>query len=262
MADDTGTVSRVVQMLNCFSEQEDWRVSALAQRLDLPRSTVHRLLNLCRAQGFVDTDGQGTYGPGLALYRLAGRLSFQMPLRRIALPLLVGFTKEFGEVSLLTVLDRPALKVFFAEKAEPSAPMRYVIETNVATPLGWGATGRAILAFMSEPDIAEVIRRAEPSPADGRPLDPAELQESLTAIRAKGYAITQKQRTPEGVGIAVPFFDAAGDVVGNACVTVPAFRFEPHSEAAFVKALAAIAADISRALGSSRPHAVHMPAMP
>jgi len=256
MADDNGTVSRTLQLLICLAERDEWRVSALAQRLELPRSTVHRLLNLCRAQGFVDTDGRGAYGPGLALYRLAGRLSFQMPLRRIVLPLLTEFTKQFGETSLLTVVDRSALKTFFAAMAETSAPMRYVIETNTPGPLGWGATGRAILAYLTEPEIAEVIRRAEPSPVDGRPLDAKELLKSLVDIRAKGYAITSKQRTPEGVGIAVPFFDAAGLVAGNVGVTVPTFRFRPSDEPIFVRALADMASEVSQALGSARSHRI------
>ena len=256
MADDTGTVSRILQLLGCLSEREEWRLSALAQRLDLPRSTVHRLLNLCRAQGFVDTDGRGMYSPGLAFYRLAGRLSFQMPLRRIVLPLLTEFTRQFGETSLLTVVDRGALKTFFAAKAETSAPMRYVIETNTLGPLGWGATGRAILAYLTEAEIAEVVRRAEPSPVDGRSLDAKELLKSLVEIRAKGYAITQKQRTLEGVGIAVPFFDAAGQVVGNVGVTVPTFRFRPRNEPIFVRALANMATKVSEALGSARSHSI------
>lgn len=255
-SDDTGTVSRILQVLSCFSEQPEWRVGMLAQRLNLPRSTAHRLLNLCRAQGFVESDGVGVYRPGLGLYRLAGRLSFQMPLRRIAMPLLTEFTRNFSEASLLTVLERSALKVFFAAKAEPSAPMRYVIETNTLAPLGWGASARAILAFMNEADIAEVTRRAEPSPVDGRPLDVKELLKSLPKIRARGYAITRNQRTPEGVGIAVPFFDAGGEVAGNVCVTVPAFRFKPADEPAFVRALGEMAAKMSDALGSTRAHRI------
>lgn len=251
MADDTGTVSRILQLLSCCGERERWGVSELALRLDLPRSTVHRLLNLCRAQGFIDSDGRGQYGPGMALYRLAGQLAVQMPLRRIALPLLTEFTQQFGEVSLLTVLDRSALNTFFAAKAEPSAPMRYVIEINQPSPLGWGATGRAILAYMTKAEIAEVIRRAEPSPGGGQPLDAKELRASLAKIRAQGYAITQRQRTTEGTGIAVPFFDAAGQVAGDVGVTVPMFRFRQRSKAAFVRALAGMAVKISRALGSA-----------
>src|SRR5471032_3194306 len=176
MADDTGTVSRTLALLGCLAEREQWGVSALSQRLNLPRSTVHRLLNLCRAQGFVDSAGPGLYAPGLALFRLSGRLSFQMPLRRIVLPLLTEFTRAFGETSLLTVLDRNELKVFFAAKAETSAPMRYVIETNILVSPAWGASGRAIMAYLTAAKIAEVIRRAEPSPVDGRPLDAKELR--------------------------------------------------------------------------------------
>ena len=203
-----------------------------------------------------ESDGVGVYRPGLGLYRLAGRLSFQMPIRRIATPLLTEFTRNFSEASLLTVLERQALKVFFAAKAEPSAPMRYVIETNALAPLGWGASARAILAFMSEAEIAEVARRDEPSPVDGRPLDVKELLKSLPKIRAKGYAMTRNQRTPEGVGIAVPFFDAAGEVAGNVCVTVPVFRFKPRDEPVFAKALAEMAVKISDALGSTRVHKI------
>jgi IclR family KDG regulon transcriptional repressor len=256
MSDDIGTVSRTIQLLCCFGEREEWRVSELARRLNLPRSTAHRLLNLCRTRGFVDTDGRGTYCRGLGLYRLAGRLAFQMPLRRITLPLLTEFTLRFGETSLLTIVDRGAMKTFFAAKAEPAAPMRYVIEINKLEPLGWGATGLAILAYMSEAEIAEVIRRAEPSPADGRPLDAKKLLAALAEIRANGYAITKQQRTPEGVGIAVPFFDAANQVVGDVGVTVPTFRFRPQKKPTFVRALSAVAAKVSEALGSTRTHQV------
>ena len=169
--------------------------------------------------------------------------------------MLTEFTEKFGEASLLTVVDRAALKVFFTTKAEPAASMRFVIETNVLAPLGWGASARCILAYLSEAEIAEVVG-AEPSPVDGRPLDGKELLKSLPKIRNKGYAITQNQRTPEGVGIAVPFFDAAGEVAGNVCVTVPVFRFRPQDEPTFVRALAAMAAKISAALGSTRVHKI------
>jgi len=256
MADDTGTVARVLQLLCCFGERDSFGVSELAQRLDLPRSTTHRLLNLCRAQAFVESDGRGQYRPGLAFYRLAGRLAVQMPLRRIAMPLLTEFTQQFGEVSLLAVVDRAALKMFFAAKAEPSAPMRYVIETNTLGPLSWGATGRAILAYLSEAEIAEVIRRGEVAPGDGRPLDAKELRASLLEIRAKGYALTQRQQTTEGTGIAVPFFDAAGEVAGDVCVTIPAFRFRHRRKPILVRALAGMAAKISEALGAARSVAV------
>ncbi len=161
-AADTGTVARTLQLLACFSEQSEWPLAALARRLGLPRSTVHRLLNLARVEGFVDSDGQGIYRPGLALYRMAGCLAVEMPLRQIAQPLLDQFTRTYAETSLLTVLDRVALKMFFAAKVDAPAQMRYVIAMNTLGTLAWGASGRAMLAFLGEDEIAVVVGRAEP----------------------------------------------------------------------------------------------------
>jgi DNA-binding IclR family transcriptional regulator len=248
---ETGTVARTLQLLVCFAEQTEWPLAALARRLALPRSTVHRLLNLARSEAFVDSDGSGVYRPGLALYRMAGRLAVEMPLRRIAQPLLDGFTRTYAESSLLTVLDRPALKMFFAAKADAPAQMRYVIAMNTLGTLAWGASGRSLLAFLTEAEIEAVIARGEPAPADGRPLDPRELRISLAEVRANGHAITHQQRTTEGVGMAAPFFDAAGEVAGNLAVTIPAFRFNRESVPEMVRSLTGMAGQVSAALGST-----------
>jgi IclR family KDG regulon transcriptional repressor len=251
-----GTVERAIRLLECFAEAEEWPLNGLAQRLGLPLSTTHRLLQLCRQEGFVAAVGRGTYRPGLALYRLAGVLTHQFPLRRIAAPLLDRLAADFDETALLTLLDRPALKMFFAAKAEPSAPVRYVLETNRPGSLCWGATALSLLAYLTDQEIDTVIARNEPSPVDGRLFDPMELRSSLAEIQRTGFATSRGQRTPEGVAIAVPFFDAAGQVVGNIAVTTPAFRYKEANGLRILAALRPVAADISHALGGDQSPAI------
>src|ERR1700730_9832348 len=56
-ADTKGTVVRVVDLLRSFAEgPAQWSLSEIAERVALPRSTTHRLLQLLRSQGFVDAD--------------------------------------------------------------------------------------------------------------------------------------------------------------------------------------------------------------
>ncbi|MCR0985172.1 IclR family transcriptional regulator [Roseomonas populi] len=246
---ETGTVVRVLQLLSCFAETEEWPLQRLAQRLDLPRSTTHRLLNLCRGAGFVAAEGGGTYRPGTELYRLAGRLAAGMPLRRLARPVLDGLTAACGEVSMLTALDRDRLMMFYAAKAEPDAPLRYVIELDLLQPLSWGASARSLLAHLTPAEIEEVVRRADPSPLDGRPLDVQELLASLESIRRDGYGVTHNQRTPGGVGVSAPFFDGAGEVRGNISLTIPAFRYREEDRARYAGLVLGAAAQISRLLG-------------
>jgi DNA-binding IclR family transcriptional regulator len=200
-------------------------------------------------QGFVATDGRGVYRAGLTLYRLAGSLSHQFPIRQLALPLLQQFTAEFGETALLTLLDRPALQMFFAAKSEPSVPVRYVVEVDRLGPLAWGATGRVLLAYLKPAEIDAVIARADPSPADGTVFDAAALRAELEAIREAGFAFSRGQRTQEGVALAVPFFDAAGAIFGNVAVTVPMFRYADVKRCAFLGALRDLAEKLARGLG-------------
>ena len=242
-------MARALHLLAVFAECEEWTLGAMAQRLALPLSTTHRLLNLCRAEGFVTVAGRGSYRPGLALYRLGSALAHQFPLRRIAMPLLDQLAAEFDETGLLTLLDRPALKMFFAAKAEPSTPMRYTPQINLLGSLCWGATGLSLLAFLPEHDIATVIARAEVSPVHGGVADEGDLRSKLAAIRGSGYATSRGQRSPEGVAVAVRFFDAAAVVIGNVAVTVPAFRFTETKGARLLVVLRGMAADMSHALG-------------
>ncbi|WP_345250995.1 IclR family transcriptional regulator [Pigmentiphaga soli] len=248
-ASDGGTVHRVLRILGCFAEKERWGLNELARALNLPRATTHRLLNLCRPLNFVAQDEDGSYCPGLELYRLAGRLSMEMPLNRIAGPILARVRDQTDETTILTLLVRSELKMFFALTASPSHPMRYTIQTNRLEPLTWGATGRALLAFLSPEEIGEAVRRAEPSPLDQRPLDEAELRRSLAGIRAAGHSVTHGQRTPNGVGLAVPFFDGRGEVRGNVALTIPEFRFDPDKQAWLLGLLREAAAELARKMG-------------
>lgn len=246
---DTGTVHRVLHLLAAFAERERWSNADLSRHLGLPRGTTNRLLLLCKPAQFVEQDADGLYVPGPELYRLAGQLVSKMPLQRMAQPILDGLRDAIDETALLTLLVRNELKMFFALTAAPSHPMRYAIETNKLEPLAWGATGRTLLAWLTEEEVEQVIRRGEPSPLDGRPLDPVELRASLKAIRGKGTAVTHSQRTPQAYGIAAPFFDSEGKVRGNLAFTIPEFRFHQRDVPRLTKLLEQAARDLERRLG-------------
>ena len=56
-ANARGTVTRVLDVLRSFGDgPAEWALGDLAKSLDLPSSTVHRLLMLLAAEGFVEVD--------------------------------------------------------------------------------------------------------------------------------------------------------------------------------------------------------------
>jgi DNA-binding IclR family transcriptional regulator len=246
---EPGTIKRVLLLMQALVDHPNETAQALAQRLNLPRSTVHRLLATLRADEYAASEGGGTFGPGLELYRIAARLSEQMPYRKLAEPHLQALSEQWQETSLLTLLERRQLKMFHAASASPADPMRYNIRLNALEPLVWGATARVLLAYLSEDEIERAIARGDSSPVQGLRPDAGEIKAFLEQIRRDGYAITHSHRTPTTIGVAAPFFDAAGAVVGSLGFLVPEFRWDRANVEGIVRALRERAAALSRQLG-------------
>jgi len=241
-------------LLSSLADYPGESAQSLAARLNLPRSTAHRLLATLRVNGFADSEAGKSFGTGSELFRIAGPLGTRMPYRKLAEPYLQALSAQFHETSILALLAREKLKMFYAAKGSPPDPMRYNIELGALEPLVWGATARVILAYMSEQEIATALKRREPSPARQLVPDAAELRKSLAQIRRDGYGITFAHRTLNTVGIAAPFFNGAGDVVGSIGFLIPEFRWSSSPQDAVVKALVNAAAHMSRQLGHTGRH--------
>ena len=248
-AADTGTVHRVARLLSELVDRPGASVANLAARLELPRSTTHRLLALLRDEGFADNGGDGGFTVGAELLRIASRLSSDFPFQRIADPILRDLSDRFHETALLTLLARRQLRMFYGAAAAPADPMRYDIELDRLESLAWGATGRSLLAWLSDAEVSAVIARGDRAPGTGQRIVASELRSALQAIREQGHALTRAHRTANTYGIAAPFFGADGSVIGNVALLIPAFRFRPEDVPTLADALRGAAAAMSERLG-------------
>jgi DNA-binding IclR family transcriptional regulator len=248
---ETSTVKRVLLLLQCLVDHPGESAQSLAQRLNLPRSSVHRLLATLRDNEYALQEGAAAFGPGLELYRMAGKLGAHMPYAKLAGPFLQALSDRFHETSILTLLERHQLKMFHAASGSPADPMRYNIRLNALEPLVWGATARILLAHLSEEEIDRAIARGEPSPVEGLAPDSEEIRAALARIREDGYAITNSHRTPKTIGVGAPFFDAQGEIAGSLGFLIPLFRWDGADSDAIVHALREAAAGLSRQLGYS-----------
>ena len=210
------------------------------------------MLTMLKTEDFASQESDGSFSAGVEMYRLAGRLKANVPYAKFAEPLLQRLSSQFKETSILAILQREQLKMFYAGTASPADPMRYNIVLNRLESLVWGATARVLLAQLTPAEIERAVKRKERAPIDGRQLNRAELNKSLAEIRERGFAVTHSHRTSDAVGVAVPFFDADGEVVGDFGFLIPEFRFARHSLPQLVAALRVSAAAMSKQLGAVR----------
>jgi DNA-binding IclR family transcriptional regulator len=254
-----GTVGRLVEVLRHLAEAEgEVTVKGLAQSAGLPPSTAHRLLGLLAREGLVEPDpARHRYRPGLEYYRLAALIMGRLDLAALARPIMDAVVAECGETCVLGLYLPAERRMMFVARVDSAHPLRYPLELHRPLSVAWGATGRAILAFLPEAEIEAVLTMGEPSPATGASLPPpATMRRQLEAIRARSIAVSHGEKIPGAVGIAAPVTRAGGRVIGSLALTIPELRFRKEAESRLVELVRSRAAELSRALGAASllPH--------
>ena len=236
MSRTTGTVERVIAFLTAVAACGGAiKVSSLSTTLDLPQSTVHRLIGQFVRLGLLKrSDNSHTYEIDFEAFRLGASLSQRMNIVDIAMPCLlriVQFTRESCTLGLHRESDAT---MFFAAHVPSTEPLRYHVDLFKSESLLWGASGRAILAYLP-PDLPKVLLQARPtSPTGLRPLSSKKLLDELALIRSRGYSASSRgERVSNASGIAVPVFGAHDRVVGCLALTIPNDRYVSSSEARF-----------------------------
>jgi DNA-binding IclR family transcriptional regulator len=253
-------LARALEILNLMVEapERPWGVREIARAVGMHHSTTHHILTLLEGEGLLQQDSDSDqYTLGLALYRIAWRVTAGHPVRSVAQPLLEQLADGTGETALLGLFDAPSGRMLFAASIESSHPLRYVVETNTWLPVHAGATGLAILAYLPTEQQAGLLTRAAVGERFTRNTisDPAVLEAELAAIRARGYAITHSQRIDGAVGIAAPIFQGGSHVVGDVAITLPEQRWSPEREPELVRAVVAAASEVSYRLAGTVPAA-------
>ncbi len=192
------------------------------------------------------------YSLGLEFMRLSRIATTRSSTSTIALHNMRKLASQCGETVLLCLYDRTRKQMMFVESIDAPHPLRYVIELNSWQPVHAGASGQAIMAYLPEAEIDQIIERGlEPVTGETR-LDPATLREDLAAIRRRGYACTRGQRIKGAIGVAAPIFNVNDEVIGDICVTIPEQRFDDAREMVLSRLVADCANAVSATLGSSR----------
>ena len=215
-------------------------VTGLAGRVNLPKSTVARLLGALEAEKVVEQiEAGGAYRVGAGLIDIAGTVPAGRSLAAAARPHLLELAEALGEVAGLSVIDNG--QVYYLDYTESSSDVQLRDWTGEYAPLHAVPSGMAMLAHLSaeeqEAHLAQPLEQCTPWTT----LDPEVLADRLTQIRSLGYAWGYEEFS-EGINsVAAPVLDEDGYPLATLHVHGPAYRF-PDPDLSHDHGLAVVAA--------------------
>jgi DNA-binding IclR family transcriptional regulator len=216
----------------------------LAGVVDLPRSTVQRILGTLVSSGMIiqePTHQRYQIGPQALLIGLGYRQG--LGLVSLARPPMVRLRDETGETVGLSV--RVGDSRVFIDEVQSRQPLRFASELGRQYPLWSGASGRILLLGLTDSELAAALADDEHSEALFRVIERSEREALLEAARRDGYAIARNETIGNVSSVAVPITDRSGRVVAALSVSGPTTRLSEDSLTAVREALQRVGAAIS-----------------
>lgn len=221
------------------------RLSHLAAQLDLQKSSVHRVLRMLMAEGYVAQDPDTElYRPTLKVWELGSAVVGGLPIKQAATTVLQELHRRTGETVSLTILDGDDL--LYLDKILSPRPAGFTTRVGSRVPAPMTVGGRAMLAY--EDDAPAVIERV------ARRLGPdvLDVERALADVRRArdvGHLVGEGRRERGIVGIARGVPGPGGKAACGLTVSAPVSRVDETRQAAIVEALLIASTGLEEAIG-------------
>ncbi|MGD2061780.1 MAG: IclR family transcriptional regulator [Acidimicrobiia bacterium] len=241
------SVARALRIVEALA-QSPAGLSELARRVDLPKSTVARLLATLEEMEAVERGDDGrVYRLGPIVQRLSSAAGGPAQLTAFARPYLDSLTALTGEAAGISIPD--GFKVHYVDQTEAEHPVQVRDWTGELIPMHVVPSGLVIMAHWPEQQTSRYLGRELEKMTPNTVTDPETIRARLDRIREDGYVWVYEEFV-EGINsVAAPVLEENGLITAAIHVHGPSYRFPPPGEDERIgKALADSSQRLSEAL--------------
>ncbi len=249
----SSTLERALAVLEWLAEREEsgHTVRAIAVATGMPKTTVHRLLELLQRRGWVVQAPDDTYDLGLTALRVGAAVIRHLDVVQAIRPIALRLRDETGETVFTTVLDGRSLLI--VDKFESPSPIRFARPVGARSIPHANAAGKALLARLSDTDLDHYLAQPLETSTLRTVTDPDVLRRDLRAISACGYAVVDEESLAGVLSIGAVVTDYLGEARAAISVAGPRERMRDRQDG-LVQCVLAATDEASRSLGATAAH--------
>lgn len=231
-------IDRAFDILEFLSKEPGGvAVTEISRRLDLHKSTVHRLLSSLKDRGYVEKDSVTShYKLGLGFVELASLYLNGLELKTEASPYLHQLAQSSGQTTFLAIRD--GMHVVYMDKAETFDSLRRYTIIGKRTLVYASSLGKAMLSGLRDEDIERLF------PTPDQQLDTLTkktitsfdtLMNVVRVARERGWATDDEENEMGTRCVGAPIFDYRDRVIAAVsvawdCKANPGFTFEDYAD--------------------------------
>jgi DNA-binding IclR family transcriptional regulator len=219
----SSSIEKSIRILKILSESPyEYKISDLALKIDMNRTTVHRIVNLLENEGMVIKDEiTSKYMLGPYTYHM-GNIFIQNANYENNL---INILNELSDITKESVgfARRDGNNIISIYCIETHQPIKMGYKPGTFFPINRGCYGKCLMAFHEEEVVRKLVYSQEFEKVCKNTItDPEELLLEYKKIKEKGFVLSIEETFPYAIGVGIPIFSIDGKVKN--CVAISFFK--------------------------------------
>ncbi|MBT8409282.1 MAG: IclR family transcriptional regulator [Alphaproteobacteria bacterium] len=243
------SVTTAIHLLKTFTEEDqELGISEIAKRLDVAKSTVHRLAGALLEEGLLQQNPEtGRYGLGVGLFSLGSLVRARLDVTIESKHVLSALREQIKENVRLAVLERDS--VVFLHDFEGPQTLRLRSATGQLRPAFCTAEGLCLISGLRQPQIDQFLAYPRFERAPNTTTDEDAFLARVRQVKRRGYAFEDEECDEGTRCVAAPIFNAEGRIVASVGVAGPRARIKKNQIPKIAPIVVEAASEISQRMG-------------
>lgn len=240
------SLARGLAVVQAFQERKrHLTIAQISHRTEIPRAAVRRCLHTLIKLGYATSDGR-TYSLLPKVLTLGHAYVSSTPLAVSAQPYLDRMSEQLHEACNMATLEGNDI-LYIARSATTQRLISVDLSVGGRLPAYCTSMGRVLLAGLDNVSLQDYLEQVELQPKTRKTLvEKTQLDHCLQQVRQQGWCIVDQELEQGLRSIAVPVYDASGQVLAALNVSTHAGRVSRNDlEQRFLPIMLAASRDLS-----------------
>ena len=249
------SLTRGLSILECLARAEGGlTLTDIAQRVQLPASTTHRLLGTLEKMGYVHTMGDlSRWYVGLTAFTVGSSFLASRDFAAHSHAYMRRLMEQCGETCNLAILD--GTEAVFIDQVQCRETMRTIVKLGSRVPLHASGVGKAIFASLLDDQIDALVKvKGLPRITENTITSPETMWASIRVIRQRGWSFDDEEHLPGTRCVAAPIYDEHAEPLGAISLAGPSSRLPDARIKQLGPLVSRMAEEITRRVGGRWPH--------
>ncbi len=222
------SVTNALRIIELLGEYNFLTLTDIAEKLELGKSSVFRLVATLESRGFVKKDKYGRCRLGMKFSYFGSVVLARMEILQASRPHLEELQRNVRETVHLAIWDDD-WNIRFIDKIDGAIAFHMQSFVGLPKTCYSTATGKSMLAFMGDNFIQDFLDNVPLTPMTPHTItEPSKLLESLDEIRRSGYCLSVEEDELGLTCIGAPVIDTSQKPIAAISISGPTVRMTEH----------------------------------